>query len=100
MFLEFHLVPKCCTPRTMQRMKVVEALAPSRTMIPGALTISARRLEPRLWEAWYVPIRFWQRAPIIPAIEQHLCWRDNRGEMVFQWVRQTEIVCDNSNPTP
>lgn len=98
--LEIHLVPKCCTPRGMQRLKIVEALAPSRTMAgPRTLTITARRLDVRQWEAWYVPIRFWQREPEIPRIEQHLCWRDELGESLYRYVRQTYIACDNSNPS-
>jgi hypothetical protein len=99
MFLEIQLVPAHLVPKGMQRVKVVEALAPSRSMIPKALTISARRLEQHLWEAWYLPIRFWQRAPIIPAIEHSLFWRDNRGESIYQWVRATEIVFDGTNPS-
>jgi len=32
----------------------------------------------------YVPVRLWQREPVIPSIEQHLCWRDELGESLYQ----------------
>jgi hypothetical protein len=97
--LEIHLIPQHCIPRTMQRVKIVNnCLAPSRTMAGAkTLTVRARRLGKHQWEAFWIPLGWRQREPIIPRINEGVAWIDEAAPKIYWFARQTEIVVGPGN---
>ena len=96
--IEVQLIPADIAARYReQRIKVVSALAPSRSMAgPRTITFFARRQGMRKWKCFYSRLWFWQRQPKLPRIDQHLAWRDG-GDQNYRFVRQTEIVVTDCN---